>query len=85
VNGYAKKMRYGIETTSPHAAKVCFGHKVLRWFYDFEKDIRIEEIIFVYENKKEDVLCILMRKICFELCEVSISRPHITKVREGRP
>jgi hypothetical protein len=52
VNGYAKKMRYGIETTSPHAAKVCFGHKVLRWFYDFEKDIRIEEIIFVYENKE---------------------------------
>jgi hypothetical protein len=50
VNGYAKKMRYGIETTSPHAAKVCFGHKVLRWFYDFEKDIKNEEIIFVYAD-----------------------------------
>ena len=52
VNGYAKKMRYGIETTSPQVAKVCFKHNNLRQFCDFEKDIKIEEIMFVYANKE---------------------------------
>jgi hypothetical protein len=44
-------MRYGIEATSPHVAKMCFKHNVLREFCDLERDIKIEEIIFVYANK----------------------------------
>jgi hypothetical protein len=34
--------------------------------------------------QKEGELRILTRKVCFELCEVSIIRPYVIKVREGR-
>jgi hypothetical protein len=64
VNSYVKQMRYGIEATNPHVAKMCFKHNVLREFCDLERDIKIEEIISIMRIKKEDELCILTRKVC---------------------
>jgi putative hemolysin len=53
-------------------------------FYDFEKDIKVEEIIFIMRIKKEDKLCFFYEEGMFELCEVSLIRPYVIKVREGR-
>jgi hypothetical protein len=70
VSGYAKQMKYGIEATSPLVVEMSFKHKVLREFCDSERDIKNEEIIFVYANKvKGWVICfkpfgVSMNKLC---------------------
>jgi hypothetical protein len=58
-----KRISYGIETTSPYEARVSFNHDVLRWLRDFEKDTKINKIMFGYmQIKKQDELHVFMRK-----------------------
>jgi hypothetical protein len=64
---HATQRRNRSETSNPPITKVSFNHYVLRQFCDFDKDGKIEETIFNHmQNKKEEELHVLIRKVCFE-------------------
>ena len=72
---HAKQRRNRSETSNPHITKVSFNHYVLRQFCDFDKDSKIEETIFNHiQNKKEDKLHALLRKVFFNLPRVVLIR-----------
>jgi hypothetical protein len=82
--GESKCISYRSKITNSSCSRDKFNHYVLRSFCDCEKDIKIEETIFVMRIKKENELHVLLRKVCFELLGVVTIRYCMTETKEGR-
>jgi PP-loop superfamily ATP-utilizing enzyme len=63
----AKRIRYGSEITSQHAARIRFNHDVLKECQILRRISRLRELYSVICGLKQDELHVLMRKVYFEL------------------
>jgi hypothetical protein len=62
-----KGIRYGSETTSPHAARVSFNRDVSKECQILRRIIRLRGLYLIIYGLKQDELHDLMRKVYFEL------------------